>query len=117
MWSHCFWSGSSLKDSLEKTSQKAWYGLGIRSSSCAGCEPSFATSASHVEIVDAALTCSLLAWPDGLLPVRQIPCSVVLQDSGQHVILTLPVCQFISGLCLTNQGCPKMMALCPMLET
>src|SRR6266481_6741255 len=59
-WSHCFRSGSLSKDSLEKTSRKAWYGSGSISSRHAGGEVSLAASASHVETVDMEFTHSEL---------------------------------------------------------
>src|SRR5882724_9076306 len=57
VWSHCFQSGNSSKDSLAKMSQNSWYGLGTMSSKRVDEVPP-AASASFWEMVWVALISS-----------------------------------------------------------
>jgi len=57
VWSHCFQSGNSSKDSLMKTSQNSWYGLGTMSLKHVDEVPPTA-SASFWEMVWVALISS-----------------------------------------------------------
>ena len=115
--------GSSLKDSLENTSRKLRYGFGSISSSLAVGVSSLAASVSCIEIM--VITCILsqvsyviLTGCTKMLSSRWLPSlSGCPQQSGQHVNLTLPVCQLMSGLCSASQVCPKTITLWPMLKT
>src|SRR5882724_648389 len=57
VWSHCFQSGNSSKDSLAKTSRNSWYVLGTMSSKRVDEVPP-AASASFWEMVWVALISS-----------------------------------------------------------